>query len=1398
MHQQHISHIAAAIITAAACVSAPATSALPMPEHSSYFKVIDTQAGLPDNTISDIAEDCHGFLWIASWNGLTRYDGVRAKNFTPDPTNPHALGNPTTRALATVAEGVWVGNDNGIDFFSFADGAFHPGYTASEAPADTTARISSRVSRLVTNSSYVFALTIHGDLLRIAANARPDTPGGLAFTRIARPKGRKYADITPFTGGRLMVYSNQGITILSPDGTREVAHTPFETKFDANLNIFCDTVTGRTYAGRGIGHPSRAFRVTDTSGHLVEDSLLFVPANLMRTSVQHGSVCFATDGDGLWMERPDGSVTNFTMSNSTLPGDALYSLYTDSNENLWVGTYRRGMALFSPRLNQFDFANAKNGKIPYDIVTAVLPVDNKIYLGLDGGGFAIYDPLTEKSVSFTTRNSDIPGNNIVALCTDGNLIWMAIYTKGLTSYNPSTGEFRNYPLPTSLEPDNKVWALTCDDDGMLWVGGWNLNIFNPSTSTFTAVDRAKELGVSAIRPWGKTVWVATRQKGLMNFDQSTRKLLHRSSRSDTASPGFNLPSNLIDFLYIDSKGTLWMTMGQRGFYSLNPRSMSSLRSYGPEDGLSNMYVSSIVEDNHGFLWMGTENGLFRFNPENESFFRMKDPRLPGAFTNNSASFVDNSIYFGTTSGLLSFAPSVLFTPTANDSRLRFTELTTLGKNREEISLYNSTYPEVILDHDRNFFTISYSMPDLVYPGMTQFSYRLLGLEEEWSAPTEQLTAEYTSVPPGDYHFQLRYILPDGTWSRPMELDLKISPPWYGTWWAHLIALLLLLSASVGLLLLWKEHLLNRQKMKIAMIERDSENRLTNAKLDFFTKITHELRTPVFIITAQMEELLAKEQDVVTVRHSYLAGIYRNAKKLNRLVNNIIDLRKVDLGQTSLMLRYADITAFLGSLVPDYENLCLHKDLAFAYQHGPMPIYTAFDPDKLELIVTNLVSNSFKYTRTGGRIVLSLREDSENVIISVADNGIGISEKMQQKVFEQYFRTERGRKEGSGDGIGLAYVKELVELHDGRITLDSREGNGSTFSVWLPKRSAIDISNRRETVDAAETPAASRSLLPAEGAKAAPSRLDTPHPSATPLSAPNNPTATHSLLIVEDEREISELLIHAFADDFKVYHAPSGQAALEIARARIPDVVLTDIMLPDLDGHSLISAIRADSSLRTVKIAVLTALNTEEDMLKALDCGADAYYTKPISLKVLALQLRKLINLGESLPAMIPARTITARRTTAKKQGAAAATDLPETPATAPETADTTASRPDAMAAAEFDRKTFSLEDQKFLLRCRSIIDENLQNPDFTLNSFAESLAMSHSALYKRIKTLSGLSLVDFINEYRICKAVLLFRQGNTSVLRVGELCGFRDAKTFRETFKRKMGMPPKQYLQSLL
>ena len=480
--------------------------------------------------------------------------------------------------------------------------------------------------------------------------------------------------------------------------------------------------------------------------------------------------------------------------------------------------------------------------------------------------------------------------------------------------------------------------------------------------------------------------------------------------------------------------------------------------------------------------------------------------------------------------------------------------------------------------------------------------------------------------------------------------------------------------------------------------------------------------------------------------AHLHGIYRNALKLNKLISHIIDFRKIESGHIRLESRKLELTKFVGELTPDYESLCRQKNISFEYSHDNPPIDADVDPDKLELIISNLISNAYKYTPEGGSVELSLKDLGRQVAIRVKDTGIGIVEKMRDAIFEPYFRTDRGRQQSTGDGIGLAFVKELVELHGGRIELDSQVNNGSTSSVILPKEGPV----AEKSPEAEELPESTSAVA---AASIAPRELTTRDNTDTI----NNPTATHSILFVDDNPEVSALLTRTFGSDYRVARASDGKAGLEMALSGNYDVVVTDIMMPGLDGHALIKGIRADKKLRNVKIVVFSAVNSEEDMLTAYKEGVNAFYTKPMSLKLLRVNIDRLFDNDRSEETAVAGRIDSERQPTT----------------------------------------TFNKEEQKFLLECRTIIDENLRNEDFGIEFLAGKLAMSHSSLYKKIRKMTGMTLVDFINEYRICKAVALFRQGNSNVAAVSEMCGFRDIKTFRETFKRKMHMPPKQYLQSI-
>lgn len=1316
------------LISVIACLVLPASLAAEPAPGTAYFKVIDANSGLPDNSVNALAEDSLGFMWIGTWNGLARYDGHQSQIYKHDENDPASLVNNMVRALAVYKGGIFVGTDRGLDYLDCNSGVFKHSWLRREGP-EGSKLLRMRFSRLCVMGDRLFALNVDGDILRLVdGSTDTDRP---VFDKLSLPANRRYADITPFADGKLFALSNEGISVLSPDGERVLLHNPIKDNFDSNMNLYFDPVEGIVYLGGGIGKTGTAYRLSGTDGALVQDPAIEVPASLMATTGNDEFIYHASDGTGLYAHHRGGDVTTYNPDNSSLPGDALYSLYLDRGQNLWCGTYRRGLCFLSPELNRFTLNGKANGALSYDIVTSIVTDNDRIYVGLDGGGLDIFDRETGRSTNFNKSNSGLPGNNIVSILKDGRRLWLAIYATDLTCFDLDTHAVRTYPLRPEREAGKKLWVLHDAGAGKLWVGGHSLQIFDKATGEFSDVPGCNDLDVMSIGDDGQYIWVGTRLLGVLQIDKRTHRIVSRISSRPDAS--ITIPESNVDYLYVDPAGTVWFTIPGYGVFSMKKKGQErELHNYSVADGLTEPRVCAIAAAGDGDLWMGTDNGLFLFNRSKNSFTRYNDPRLPSGYTYNASTVYGGDIYFGTTEGMLSF-------PRANVGRDNterptvFTGVRPIGDSGRTRHMLGSIVPPVKLGSDENFFTISFTVPETINPDRVVLQYQLEGFDNDWRMADDSRTATYTNVPPGSYRFLVRHKTSDGAWTDPVAMELTISFPWFLSWWAIILWMILLGGGIYAIIHFWHRYNSSRASAQLALMKSEQQSQLNDAKLDFYANIAHELRTPCFLITAQIEDIL--DNPKAPMRTSNLQAIYRNSLKLNRLINHVIDFRKIDSGLLRIRPRKLELTSFIAGLVPDYQNLAAQKGLDFEYRHDDPPVEGIFDPDKLELIITNLISNAFKYTRRDeGVITLSLRDLGDEVEISVSDTGIGILPELRERIFMPYYRTERGMRESSGDGIGLAYVKELVDLHHGNISLTSEVNVGSTFTVTLPKEltGAAD-----KGADESHPDVAPRLPVPVAPVE------DTPEI--------NDPTATRSLLVIDDEPEVCELLARTFRGEYRVDTVKDPQEGLDKALTGNYDVVITDLMMPGVDGLQIINEIKSHKELSHVRIVVLTASNGELDMLHALDAGVAVYLNKPISLKVLKAQIDRLFTPDGSVHA-----------------------DAQLTPGT-----------------------KYSREEQKFLRECRRIIEENLLEEDFGIEMLARKLAMSHSSLYKKIRSMTGMSLVEFINEYRICKAVAFFRQGNSNVQNVSELCGFRDIKTFRESFKRKMGMPPKQYIQSL-
>ena len=1261
---------------------------------------------LLDQSINCITQDNSGYIWISTYGGILRYDGSEFLLMTHNPKDPSSLSDNTIREIIsdTRRGGIWACTGNGIDYFDPDTGNFEHGRLQEHDGSVNT--IKGRINDLLILSDKIICCGSS----RLYVSESSDAP--LLFRKINI--GFIPLSICEYDDNHFLAANHDGVYMVRHSDMKIVSFIPLKSSEYSNNFIYYSRNSDKIYVGNGIGTTSAVFRFENNK--LLRDSS-FVPDNLQRVCDCNGKTVFGTNGNGLYVIE-DGKVSRMTSGNG-LTSDVVSALCHDRNGNLWIGLYRGGIMLSQKNMEAFSILK------DFKLASSVIPEDDRIYVGTDSYGLGIYDRQTGLSKMLDTSNSDLPGNNIVSMSKSGDKIWMAIYTKGLCSYNTSTGTIMTYSLEDRDElyvDNNKVWIVVHDKYGRLWVGGPSLFIFSEKDSKLIKLEELGGKFISAITFTDEFAYVATRNAGIFKIEINSLEI----SDAFNCQTNSDFPENDVRYVYMDKKSRLWFSTQTLGLYSINDEN-GRIERYDGSSGLLNGNVTSMREDNSGNIWVGTMNGMHYYSYASGKFIRLgNNDYIPEQFLYSACHYDGNVMYFGSTEGLLMFDTQKMDFNREYE-KICFNHLTTLSKEPHEYQLLSSNPSPLKLKPTDNFFRVSFSIPEYIFPESIRFSCRLKGLEKEWRDLGNLRTLTFTGLQTGDYDLEVRYSYMDNGWSEPSSMKIHILPQWYNTWWAKAIWLLV----SLGFLALVAIIYIKQQKIKenirISEIEKKSIREINEAKLDFFTRIIHELRTPIFMITSQLEVLTEQDQKMLTVPKVYMDSLLRNSKKLTRLVNRLIDFRKLDSNQLGLRLRENDILEFCKALIADYTELCSRKDIEFSFECPEKPIIMSFDREKLESILSNLISNAFKYTNEGGHVSLVIKESDTGVEFSVQDNGIGILPENHESIFENFARTERGIKQGNGDGIGLAVVKSFVELHGGQITLESEPGKGSRFTFTIPYGLTSDDNSSAIIAD---------------------DDMEDTDDSQISIS---NPAAAHSILIIDDDHETADMIERCLEASYKIYKADNGEDGYKIATNLLPDIVICDLDMPGMDGHGFLQKLRGDKKFDAIKVIILTGSDSEEEMVKSLNEGAEAHLIKPVSLKVLKIRISRLIELKEN----------------------------------------------NGQNDECTENKTLTKEEQLLLLKCREIIDEHISDENFSMEFMAEKLAMSHSLLYKRIKSITGLSLIGFVNDYKIHKAVLLFRQGEFNVSSVCERCGFKDEKNFRDMFKRKTGLTPKQFVLRL-
>lgn len=770
----------------------------------------------------------------------------------------------------------------------------------------------------------------------------------------------------------------------------------------------------------------------------------------------------------------------------------------------------------------------------------------------------------------------------------------------------------------------------------------------------------------------------------------------------------------------------------------------------------------MIEDKEGSLWVISENALTRFNPEKETFeyYDKKYMQQELYFTEAAPVLENNQLLLGTDIGILKISPEHLqksnYAPP-----IVFTGFKIQGTSQD---LDINDLEELRLKPSERNVTFQFAALDYVAPESISYAYRLKGLEEKWNEVDNSRSASYINLPPGEYELQIRSTNSDGVWMEKARiLPITVLPTFWETYWAWIlyVVLFVLSTATIVYIILYIYRL--RHQINI-------EQQLANIKLRFFTDISHELRTPLTLIASPVSEILEHET-LTTNARKHLTLVHKNTERMLHLVNQILDFRKIENKKMKVLLEKTDVLSLLQKVMDNFRLIAEEKNINYQLETNQEAIETWIDQDKFEKIIFNLLSNAFKYTPANKSITVIANVESSRLIVSIKDEGIGIDLQKQQTLFQRFETLVKFNILQPSSGIGLSLVKELIELHCGNIEVKSQPGVGSEFTVILPMNQKV-YEGRENTEfilnDGNSVPAEKKNEIRPMVEIASMADI-TPSETAKEPNQISNEEDPVSILIVEDNVELRNFLSDILSESYRVLTATNGQEGLDQAREYIPDLIISDIMMPAMDGLDMVKNIKENREICHIPIILLSAKSSLDDRISGLEQGIDDYITKPFSATYLKIRIKSLLHQRKELQEIY-------WKAWSEKLNNTQETTLEEK---------LTPSQPQIISY-----------DEQFMQQVMQVMEEQMENSELTVDEFAQLLNLGRSVFYQKLKSIIGLSPVDFIREIRIKRAVQLIDSGEYNFSQVAYMTGFNDPKYFGKCFKRQMGMTPSEYKEN--
>lgn len=1280
-----------------------------------YRSEIDNPYSLSNNDILAIEEDSDGFIWVGTYNGLNKYN-PKTNTFTRyfHEDNNESLSNNTVWAIKELSnKEIWIGTSNGLSIFNKKTQTFQNCVKTNTKSSIVGNHI---LSIIETNNKNIFVGTTTG----LSEYVKTEN-GILQFKNINHSEDLYIQDLIETKSKTLLIATkSKSVLEYNPDNKR-------------------------------------------ISSYFNQDKLNSDQKNVRQLLFDDKEQLWVGTYSGIQIANTKKEITllqsDINDSNS-LSKNSIKNLYKDKRGSIWIGTYYGGVNIWDEsNINFFNITYNQNKKgLNYSVVSSIASHKDYIYFGTEGGGITIYNKQ-QRSYNYITQNNTahFPDNNIKSLLvTNNDKLWIGTFNNGIVVYNLNSKKIEDNVLSLSLKTylnQVGVYTITQYDNENILIGtfGKGLIKYNLKTKIVKTIDYlsggAKSLSSNLVRAVivdkSKNLWVAT-SKGLNRIDTNgfVTTYFYDANRQ--------YGEDILCILQ-DSSNIIWVGTKANGLFKLEGSSFVPIKLSNNEFVVSS--VRSILEDKTS-LWIGANQGIIRYDIKTKKtdFYNKKDGVVSNEFNDNACLKINNSqFYFGSPVGVTHFnssrlsknnyAPQVILTEFAIKNK----SVNTLANK----NVLKETLPftkSIALSHDQGNFSIAFAIPSFINALNNSYQYRLKGLEQEWNY-TSINNASYTIQNSGQYIFEVKGANSDGIWNTTTtQLLIKVAPAPWRSWWAFSIYALLILTCLFLLKNILKSKTKLQHQLALEYLETQRTKEVNKIKLEFFTNISHEFRTPLALILGPLQQII---EDFTGSNKVYkkLLVVENSANHLLQLINRLMDFRKLENNLYKLETAEGNIIKFLKEIYLSFSEFAKQGGYAYTFKTSDQEILVYYDRSKLERVFYNLISNAFRYTPKGGKIEVYVKEQNNKVIIEVRDTGVGIAEEYKNKIFERFFEVAINNKPendyNKGTGIGLSIAKNIVNLHKGEIFVEGNENQeGSIFSVELPlgrKHLKDDeiIQDFKFSDDVSQYV----------------NQLETPSVTVMDDDLAVIPsTNKQTILIVEDHKPLRKFLKSILKTDYNILESENGKIAFKTAKKEVPDLIISDVVMPIMAGTELCALIKQDLKTSHIPIILLTSRSSLVYKLEGLEHGADDYISKPFNVNEFKVRVKNLL------------------ASTARLKEKFSSNNL---------------FKPNKVVLSSVDEILYE--------KAFKIVETNIGNEDFDIQSFCLELGVSRTMLFTKIKAWSNFTPNEFIQHFKMQRAAQLLEQGKIDISQVAYSVGFKDRKYFSKCFQKKFGKSPSEY-----